>query len=75
MKNSQQPAFPISLQEGLTNNSHVDSGLTKREMFAMAAMQGLCTSLDGTIQINDTIAEQISKEAVLIADKTLNSLS
>jgi len=60
MNNSDSPAMPI-----------VDfaPGLTKREAFIMAAMQGLCanpnTNTTGQWQ------EKLAKDAVFIADVTL----
>lgn len=40
-KLGQSSAFPIFLQEGLSNNSHVDMGVSKRFYAACAAMQGI----------------------------------
>lgn len=49
----------------------VDGGLTKREMFAMAAMQGLCgNSTPGSHHI----PENLAKEAVQYADELLKQL-
>lgn len=40
MKNGKDNAFPVVLQHGLSHDSHVEIGLTKREYFAIMAMQG-----------------------------------
>ncbi len=42
MKNTNAPAMPIELSGFGQYAPEVHTGLTKREMFAMAAMQGLC---------------------------------
>ena len=49
-----------------------DTGLTKREMFAMAAMQGLCAngSHAATNEVIDT-----TEQAVYYADSLLNALA
>jgi len=44
MNNSEQPASPIFNSDGECNQ--FDRGLTKRERFAMAAMQGLVCATD-----------------------------
>ena len=49
----------------------IESGLTKREAFAMAAMQGLLSTEQGCNQRNMIIAER----AVEIADALLKELS
>ena len=51
--------------------SHKTTGLTKREAFAMAAMQGLLSTEQGCNQRNMIIAER----AVEIADALLKELS
>ena len=42
MKNGDMPAMPIEINGFGQYAPEVYGGLTKREMFAMAAMQGLC---------------------------------
>jgi len=68
MENSNQPAFPIFLQEGLSNNSHVDSGISKREYFAAMAMQGLIASE------SDRKPENYAADAVSCADALCEAL-
>lgn len=46
MKNADLPAAPSGVLQDGYNYGHypLNVGLTKREMFAMAAMQGLCAN-------------------------------
>lgn len=52
-------------------------GLTKREMFAMAAMQGLCSDVkamfDGAV-VGESIADFIARQSVAAADALLAEL-
>ena len=59
-----EPAYPPT--ELLTT----DEFLTKRERFAMAAMQGLCANPDLTKELHDDIGQW----AVRIADFTIEKL-
>lgn len=65
MSNENQPAFPVFLQEGLSYNSHVDAGVSKREYFAGLAMQGLLAS---------GRTDNVEQAAVLFADHLLKEL-
>lgn len=62
MNNGNMPASPttgLCEQCCMTNNSKQEyQGLTKREAFAMAAMQGLVSSEYGYHQSNQAIAER-----------------
>lgn len=40
MENKNKPAYPTEYLKGI----NYESGLSKREIFAMAAMQGLCAN-------------------------------
>lgn len=77
--NAEQPAFPNFLQEGLSANSHVEVGLTKREYFAAMAMQGLCSTFEVIEQYSvngghlDT--EAIAKDSVSLGDALLEQLN
>lgn len=66
MKNANLPAMP-------TQEVHLDAyhGLTKREMFAMAAMQGLLASLTADDYL---IPCELARSAVLDADALLAEL-
>ena len=68
MDNSTECAYPI-LETETGINFH--PGLTKRETFAMAAMQGLLSTERGCNQRNMLIAER----AAGIADALLKELS
>jgi len=70
MENKNQSAFPVFLQEGLSSNSHVDIGLTKREHFAAMAMQGILAGGRSWTSDSDAVA----KDAVIYADKLLKQL-
>jgi hypothetical protein len=70
--NANESAFPIFLQEGLSSNSHVEVGLTKREYFAAMIMQGYCAN-EAVVRFGVTPAEKA--EAVIIqADELLKQL-
>lgn len=76
MKNRDQYAYPICTTEhtGFTPTYEkifttvVDGGLTKREMFAMHAMQGLITAHP------NWTPETIAKSAIRRADELLKQL-
>ena len=70
MKNSEQNAFPIVLQHGLSADSHVEVGLTKREYFAAMAMQGILANENTGLSPNEVVA----KESVKLADLLLAEL-
>ena len=77
VKNADKPANPTHYSNftnahGGSDEFYSDNeGLTKRETFAMAAMQGLLSTEQGCNQINMIIAER----AVEIADALLKELS
>jgi hypothetical protein len=52
MKNAYNPAMPIIDDEISTHEKEIHFGLTKREMFAMHAMQGLLSNCGGVVQAN-----------------------
>ena len=55
MKNADKPAMPITNEELASNlelGADGSKGLTKREMFAMHAMQGILSNSGGVIQAN-----------------------
>jgi hypothetical protein len=85
MKNSDKPAYPVEcewsngiISGGIQTGNHTgfEIGLTKREMFVMAAMQGLCSNsffaskTDG----NDYCDSIIASRSIEIADELLKHL-
>jgi len=73
MKNGDRPAF-IPLQ--FTNNSlrtEYSNGLTKRELFAAMAMQGICGDKRQIGTVN-SYAKEIAETAVKMADELLKQL-
>lgn len=74
--NGDEPANPIYLESGLKYNSHIESGLTKREYFAAMAMQGLIISQGEKNIVNNwgVDGERISENAVHIANELLKQL-
>ena len=66
--NSDDAAFPFVLSPG---NEWNQEGLTKREYFAVAAMQGICANPDLPL----ISAKKIAEESVEQADELLNALS
>lgn len=78
MKNADLPAYPVHYVDyscGIDGNegpflvTKSDTGLTKREMFAMAAMQGICSNPDDRYTY-----EQMAGHAVKHADALLAKL-
>lgn len=70
--NTNQAAYPLPAQYnkdgGFLSSTHY--GLTKREVFAMAAMQGLLTNDRWTGDSHESLA----KSAILYADALLTEL-
>lgn len=62
------PAFPW----GDVTNGGVSGGLTKRELFAAMAMQGMCAN---SVPGNHHIPSNLAKEAVWQADELLKELA
>lgn len=84
MNNGHMPANPVKGCDGRFIDCTDDNmqwikqckpsiGLTKREAFAMAAMQGLFSN-SGTIKFLTDIGSTISEQSVLAADKLLAEL-
>jgi hypothetical protein len=75
MKNSDMPAMPMLNSSSdayvLKAPANWAHGLTKREMFAMAAMQGLCASLTAD---DDLSPRELARSAVVNADALLAAL-
>lgn len=72
MENKNKPAYPAYDPWGKPTD-----GLTKLEVFAMAAMQGICSNLkhiDETYK-NQNQAEVIASKSLRIAEETLKSLN
>ncbi len=85
MSNGDMPANPVKgcdgrfIDDNEINNSWMENcnpsiGLTKREAFAMAAMQGLCSN-QYFIANHDGAYEEIALNAKLMADTLLKELS
>jgi len=69
MENGKQPAYPIIGEQGFVELN--EEGLTKREAFAMAAMQGMVT----TVHLpNCPSADILADMAVNQADELLKAL-
>ena len=76
MKNADMPAMPTPTEGGVTaHNTEPTYGLTKREMFAMHAMQGLLSSSSDSDGIwTNEGPSFIASEAVAFADALLAEL-
>lgn len=64
MKNADKPAMPIEFNGFGQYQPEAHAGLTKREMFAMHAMQGLCSSAnsDGEWSHDAKLAASVAVE-------------
>ena len=67
MKNADLPAMPCQPlgQDGMPSFEMV-YGLTKREMFAMSAMQGLCTHSGDYHTFEDLISDAVNYADALL---------
>jgi hypothetical protein len=85
MKNADMPAMPVITEKRVANTSMStcdSSGLTKREMFAMNAMQGLLSNSGGVIQGNNysgtgwcnSDANDLARLSLECADELLKEL-
>ena len=77
MNNSHTPASPCGTDERTNQPAArpLYKGLTKRETFAMAAMQGLLSSASDEIgQWAHGGADNVAREAVSMADELLKEL-
>lgn len=62
--------YPVVLQHGLTHDSWVEVGLTKRELFAAMMMQGFLTNSD-----NANYPAGTANAAVVFADALIAELN
>ena len=67
--NKTKPNEPINMVE--YNNNYISTGLTKREYFAVIAMQGIIANKDGL----DIKIERIVESAVDTADALIEELN
>jgi hypothetical protein len=84
MNNGDKPAYPVECQYGegkitgvrTGEYSGMSPGLTKREMFAMAAMQGLLAGHSEYFHGNGPVMVpvEVVKYAVIYADELLKQL-
>lgn len=77
MENKNKPAYPVTVDwddvQKKTFTTTEKQGLTKREMFAMAAMQGLLNHSNNHWMKNIT-PEGYAKKAIELADELLKQL-
>ena len=69
MKNGDMPANVVTEDQFDRSNSAPSTGLTKREAFAMAAIQGAAAKINC-----DDVLDYFAKKAVHIADALLKEL-
>jgi hypothetical protein len=75
--NGDKPAYPVGIKNN--NDYTIVEGMTKREVMAMAAMQGLCAKEGWSERIlneggNEPLCKQIVTASVHIADELLKAL-
>jgi len=71
-----EPAYPtIEQDSGNTNFWNTVAGLTKREQFAMAAMQGLGNEFQVSESHNLEICARVACRAVRMADALIEELN
>lgn len=73
MTNPNEPAYPTQSESPIGRFP----GLTKREVFAMAAMQGMLASsqLKDIIELRDDPCATVASEALMYADAILAKLA
>lgn len=80
MDNAKKPAFPVTVDLSNASLSQVaakmlgNHGLTKRELFAMAAMQGMLSACLG-ISGHENDVTNLAQVAVKYADALLKELN
>lgn len=81
IKNGDLPAMPVSCSETLCQMTGTVkpefAGLTKREQFAMAAMQGLCADIGKAYDFcpkGESLGSYLARQAVSVADALLAGL-
>ena len=75
IKNADTPASPTQYQDSCNGELYSDNtGLTKREAFAMEAMQGLCAN-QYFVADRDSSYKEIASNAKFMADALLEELS
>lgn len=78
MKNGDKPAYPVHGGNGDDpRNQIIQGGLTKREMFAMAAMQGILACPNQLLmgdQRTDSSPKMVASAAIKYADELLKQL-
>jgi hypothetical protein len=78
--NGNLPAMPKTIfqQIGDISECYSSGGLTKREMFAMAAMQGFCADIVNVYEnlcgADEVPTEYLARQAVFAADALLAEL-
>lgn len=72
--NAEQMAFPIQVSE-IMGGLNPEKGLTKRELFAAMAMQGMCTSTPADTPADTWDMESLATSAVEAADALLAALA
>lgn len=81
MNNSNEPAFPVTVDLSNASLSQMaakmlgNHGLTKRELFAMAAMQGMLSAMDGWGYGGNEHYGDVAKYSVKYADALLKELN
>jgi hypothetical protein len=79
-ENGSKPAYPDPMrgaEQSISNQTpeKLGQGLTKREMFAMAAMQGLCgPEYQASESHSYDKADRVARQAVRLADELLKHL-
>lgn len=79
MNNGDKPAVPVLKERrgdlsGSSDMFVTEGGLTKREVFAKAAMQGLLANQYLTYETEHRIQNELAPQAVLAADALLDAL-
>lgn len=78
MKNGDLPAMPIELSGFGQFAPEAHTGFSKRERFAMAAMQGLCSDIvniyENLCGVGEVPADYLARQAVFAADALLAEL-
>lgn len=75
MENKNKPAYPAKIHESERLDEYKLLGLTKRELIAAMAMQGLCgPEYQASESHSNDKAERVAKQAVKLADELLKQL-
>ena len=75
MTKGEEPAFGFGFTTADGQHHVLENGLTKREYFAVMALQGLLSRGSNPVQLLVSEVGRIAEEATIMADTLINELN